>query len=148
MRGLTLDDSVAALHDHAALTGVSVHTAARAVLAEWQPAGERRRRVPAAHVYTTSGRTGRVAVRWQGRERAHLAVSGSCTDDLTGRLHRAVEGALRAGATHLIVDTRGVTGADARLDEVLGWAGRRLWARRGVLVVRPSSPPRVGYAGV
>lgn len=136
LRGLNAEDSVAALHDHAVLTGVSVHTAALAVLAEWRPEGEPRRRVPAADTYATRDKTGRIVVRWQGRGTAHLAVSGDCTNGLAARLRRAVERVLRAGATHLIIDTRGTTGADAALDDVLGWAGRRLWARRGVLVLR------------
>jgi hypothetical protein len=140
LRGLTDEDSVVALHDHAVLTGVTVHTAALAVLAEWPPVGAPPRRVPAARTYTTGDRTGRIIVRWQGRERAHLAVKGIGSDDLPARLRQAVERALRAGATHLIVDTRGTTDADQRLEEVLGWAGRRLWARRGVLVVRAPEP--------
>ncbi len=140
LRGLSAEDSVAALHDHAVLTGVSVHVAALAVLAEWQPAAEPRRRVPGAHTYTTADRTGRIVVRWQGREKAHLLVRGVCSDDLAGRLRRAVERVLRAGATHLIIDTRGATDADAGLNDVLGWAGRRVWAHRGVLVVRSPAP--------
>jgi hypothetical protein len=136
LRGLSPDDSVAALHDHAVLTGVPVHAAALAVLAEWHPAGGPRRRVPGAHSYTTADRSGRLVVRWQGREKAHLSIRGACSDDLVARLRRAVERTLRGGATHLVIDIRGTTGADARVDDVLGWAGRRLWARRGVLVVR------------
>jgi hypothetical protein len=141
LRGLTVEDSAVALHDHAVLTGVTVHAAALAVLAEWHPVGQPRHRGPAAaHTYSTGDRNGRIVVRWQGRERAHLAVKGIGSDDLAVRLRQAVERALRAGATHLIVDTRGATDADQRLDEVLGWAGRRLWARRGVLVVRATEP--------
>ena len=137
LRGLSPADSVAALHDHAVLTGVSVHTAALAVLAEWHPAGERRRRLPGARTVVTADRTGRLVVRWQGREKAVISVRGARSDELAAMLRRAVERVLRGGATHLVVDVRGTTGPDARFDEVLGWAGRRLWARRGVLVVRP-----------
>jgi hypothetical protein len=138
LRGLSVEDSAVALHDHAALTGVAVHTAALAVLAEWHPVGQPRRRVPAASAYSTGDRNGRIVVRWQARERAHLLVKGNGSDDLAARLRHAVERALRSGATHLIVDTRATSDVDQRLDEVLGWAGRRLWARRGVLVVRAS----------
>ena len=140
LRGLTDEDSAIALHDHAVLTGVSVHSAALAVLAEWHPVGQARRKVPAARTYTTGDRNGRIVLRWQGRERAHLAVKGIGNDDLAVRLRQAVERALRAGATHLIVDTRATTDTDQKLDPILGWAGRRLWARRGVLVVRASEP--------
>lgn len=148
LRGLSVEDSAAALHDHAVLTGVSVHTAALAVLAEWHPAGEPHRRVPGAHTSTTADRSGRLVMRWQGREKAHLSVRGVCSDDLAARVHRSVERALHGGATHLIIDLRGTTGADARLDDVLGWAGRRLWARRGVLIVRaPASEVAVPGLG-
>lgn len=148
LRGLSAADSVAALHDHAVLTGVSVHTAALAVLAEWHPAGERRRRLPDARTVVTADRSGRVAVRWQGRGRAVVSVRGVRSDELAASVRRAVERVLRAGATHLVVDLRGTTGPDARFEELLGWAGRRLWARRGVLVVRPSDrPPTPGTPG-
>ncbi len=136
LRGLSTEESVAALHDHAVLTDVSVHAAALAVLAEWRPPGVSRRQVPASHIYTTPDRTGRILVRWQGRGRAHVAVSGIGSDDLAVKLRRAVEPALRAGATHLVIDTRGTTGVTHGFDDVLSWTGRRLWARRGTLVVR------------
>jgi hypothetical protein len=139
LRGLNPADSVAALHDHAVLTGVSVHTAALAVLAEWHPAGGPRRRLPGASTVTTADRSGRLVVRWQGRGKASIAVRGVRSDELAAGLRRAVERVLRAGATDVVVDLRGTAGPEARFDDVLGWAGRRLWARRGVLVVRRSA---------
>jgi hypothetical protein len=142
LRGLSAEDSVAALHDHAVLTDVSIHEAALAVLAEWRPPGGSRRQIPASHVYTTADRTGRVLVRWQGREKAHVAVSGIGSDDLAGRLRRAVEPALRAGATHLVIDTRGTSGVTPGFDDVLSWAGRRLWARRGSSSCGARTSPR------
>jgi hypothetical protein len=140
LRGISPDDSVAVLHDHAALTGVSVHEAALALLAEWHPVGEPRRRVPAARGDTTTDRTGRVVLRWQSRERAHVSISGVCSDDLAVRLQHVIERALRAGAIHLILNTRSTTGVSPKLDDVVAWTGRRLWARRGSLTLRIPSP--------
>ena len=40
LRGISATDSVPVLHDHAALTGISVHAAALAVLAEGAPLAE------------------------------------------------------------------------------------------------------------
>jgi hypothetical protein len=140
LRGIGADDSVAVLHDHAVLTGVSVHAVALAVLAEWHPVGEPRRRVPAAQGDTTTDRTGRVVLRWQSREKAHVSVSGVCSDDLAVRLQLVVGRALRAGAIHLILNTRGTTGVSPKLDDVVAWTGRRLWARQGSLTLRIPSP--------
>ncbi len=143
LRGLDADDSAAVLHDHAVLTGMSLHAAARAVLAEpRQPGVGEPHRTPAARADTTPGGSGRILLRWRGRDEAHIAVSGPRDDDLASRLRRAVEKALRAGACHLVVDTRGTSGADTGFDDVLAWAGRRLWARQGSLVLRPSTAPR------
>jgi len=136
LRGTSPEESVAALHDHAVLTGVSVHTAALAVLAEWHPAGGPRRRIPGAHSYTTADRTGRLVVRWQGREKANLSIRGSCSDDLVARLRRAVERTLRGGATHLVIDMRGTTGADVRFDDPTV-------SRRHALIVRQPDGVRV-----
>jgi hypothetical protein len=136
LRGLGADASAAVLHDHAVLTGVSVHDAALAVLAEWRPAKAPHRRVPAAASYTAADSSGRIVLRWQGRNSAQLSISGLLTSDLASRLHRAVERALRAGATHLIIDTRATTGFAPEFNEVISWAGRRLWARQGSLTLR------------
>ena len=137
LRGLDASESVAVLHDHAALTGVSVHTAALAVIAEWHPAAERHRRTPRAHGSATADGRGRIMVRWQSREKAHVSVSGACSEDLTLRLRDAVDRALRGGATHLTVDTRRTTGMTPEFVDALAWACRRLRARRGLLVIRP-----------
>jgi hypothetical protein len=140
LRGISPDDSVAVLHDHAAITGVSVHAAALAVLAEWHPVGGPRRRVPAAQGDTTTDRTGRIVLRWQSREKAYVSLSGVCSDDLAVRLQVVVERALRAGAIHLIVNTRRTTGVSPKLDAVIARTGRRLWARRGSLTLRHRAP--------
>ena len=150
LRGLTVEESVAALHDHAVLTDVSLHEAALAVLAEWRPPGGSRRQIPASHVYTTSDRTGRVLVRWQGREKAHVAVSGIGSDELAVRLRRAVGPALRAGATHLVIDTRGDHRCDPRIrrrplldgPSALGAARH---AHRPEPALTRGSPPPVGH---
>ncbi len=136
LRGLTADDSAAVLHDHAVLTGVSLHAAALAVLVEWRPAGNSYRRAPAAQVHTTDDMTGRIVLRWQSREKAHVSLSGPRSNDLAVRLRRVVERAMRAGATHLIIDTRVTTGAALEFDTVIAWTGRRLWARQGTLTLR------------
>jgi hypothetical protein len=106
------------------------------VLAEWHPVGKPRRRIPAAQGDTTTDKTGRVMLRWQSREKAHVSLSGVCSDDLAVRLQLVVEGALRSGVIHLIVNTRGTTGVSVKLDDVVAWTGRRLWARRGSLTLR------------
>jgi hypothetical protein len=136
LRGLSAAESIAVLHDHAALTGVSVHTAALAVIAEWHPTQDRHRRTPRAHGSATADGLGRVMIRWQSREKAHLSVSGACSEDLALRLRGAVDRALRGGATHVTVDTRRTTGTAPEFDDALVWACRRLWSRRGVLVIR------------
>ena len=142
LRGLDADDSAAALQDHAALTGTSLHAAARAVLAEWRPLGVGDTHRPPVPRADTTSASGRILLRWRGRDEAHVAVSGPRNDDLAARLRRAVEKALRAGARHLVVDTRGTSGAAPEFDDVLAWAGRRLWARQGSLVLRPATAPR------
>lgn len=135
LRGLSADDSAAALHDHATLTGVSLHDAALAVLAEWRPAAAPQRRVPAAAMHTATDRSGRIVLRWQGRSKAQLSISGLLSSDLASRLRRAVERALDAGATHLIIDTRATKGIAPEFDGVISWAGRHLGASQGSLVV-------------
>ena len=57
---------------------------------------------------------------------AHVLISGLRSDDLAVRLRETVERAMRAGATHLIIDTRGVTGVAPEFDDVISWTGRRL----------------------
>jgi hypothetical protein len=104
------------------------------------PAGEPRRRVPAAHGDTTTDKTGRVVLRWQSRQKAHVSLSGVCSDDLAVRLQVMVERALRAAAIHLVVNSRGTTGASVKLDDVIAWTGRRLWARRGSLTLQTPRP--------
>ena len=136
LRGLTVDDAVVVLHDHAALTGVSLHTAALAVLAEWHPHRWSNRGVPAAQTYVTPDGAGRIVLRWQARETAHLGVGGVCSGDLAARLRRAVDRGIRAGLRHLTVDVHRTSGRAAEFDETLDWACRRLWARRGVVLVR------------
>ncbi len=130
LNGLTPDESMAALHAHAVLRGVSAHTAALAVLAEWEPAGRPHRPIPQAQTYTASDKAGRVLVRWENRSTAHLSVSGRCSDDLAVRLRRAVEAALRVGATDLVIDTSATTGVTPGLTDVVAWTERRLQAGR------------------
>jgi hypothetical protein len=142
LRGLNAEDSMAVLHDHAALTGVSLHAAALGVLTEWHPSRGPRRRVPAAQGYRTTDNTGRIILRWQGRKKAYLWVSGPGGVDLAARLRRAVERATRAGAIHLVIDTRATTDVGLELGEVLTWTGRRLDARQGTLTLRTPTPER------
>ena len=139
LRGLSAADSAAVLHDHAHLTGVSLHDAALAVLAELSPAGAPQQRVPAAAAYTATDVSGRIVLRWQGRHRAQVLISGLLSSDLASRLRGAVERALHAGAIHLVIDTRATRGIAPEFAEVVSWAGQRLWARQGSLIVRVSN---------
>jgi hypothetical protein len=133
LRGISAAESVAVLHDHAALTVVSVHAAALAVR---HAVGEAHRRVPTTRGDTTTDTAGPIVLYWQSREKAHVAVSGVCSEDLAARLQQVVERALSSGAIHLIVNTRGTTGVAPEFDDMIAWTGRRLWARRGSLTLR------------
>jgi hypothetical protein len=121
------------------LTGVSVHAAALAVLAEWHPLGGPRRRVPAAQGDTTTDKSGRVVLRAEPRESPRVAQWSA---PRRPRGQAAARDRARIARRRTPSDPQH-SGDHRRLPEARRrhrLTGRRLWARRGSLTLRTPSP--------
>jgi hypothetical protein len=77
--------------------------------------------------------SGWVGSGFGGLGEARIVLRGEIDSDALRLLGRHLDGFLAARTRFITLDATGVTGADARIVEVLGAAQRRLAPRRGLL---------------